>query len=147
MLTLDRFEKKIGNDLISSLKRAHAYFFRRQLVWLSDFDGTMTLSVARTITDVNGKNILIAPRFWPHSYIIILHDDGSASSIKSSATATQKPVAEITISWISAQEQERMLMYIKNFEKYSEIDARYNEIMKKSAHYSCQNLQDTTSIA
>jgi len=110
MNTNYRFSKKIGWGFFDILKKIHAFIFKEKLVWVSDHDGELALTVTTKKYDR-----LAAPRFWPNSHYVFLNDDGSVDS-------STEVDYEFVKSWIIAGEQEKIMMYIKNYEIYEKID-------------------------
>lgn len=95
----------------SCLKRIEALLFRRELVWLRDYDGRPTLSVARRYGEAteSGYQPVRAPRFWPNFRPVNLNEDGTAEGEN----------ATYVVQWIPKEEKAQLAAFIKNHEVYS----------------------------
>lgn len=99
---------------LSLFKRAEAVLFRRQLVWLRDYDGRSTLSVARPKGkhDENGFQPAMAARFWPQFRKVLLLDDG---------TVEKSDHADYVVHWIPVEEKAQLAAFIKNHDQYQQL--------------------------
>lgn len=106
--------KKPKLGIMSLLKRGEAALFRRQLVWLRDYDGRSTLSVARPKGqhDENGYQPTMAARFWPQFRKVNLLDDG---------TVEKSDHADYVVHWIPVEEKAQLAAFIKNHDQYQQL--------------------------
>lgn len=97
---------------LSLFKRAEAVLFRRRLVWLRDYDGRPTLSVARNFgkRDADGYQPVRAARFWPQFRKVSLLDDGSVEKSEH---------ADYVVQWIPVEEKAQLAAYMKNHDTYA----------------------------
>ena len=104
--------KKSTWGLLSLLKRTEALLFRRNLVWLRDYDGRPTLSVARNFgkMDEEGYQPVRAARFWPQFRKVNLLSDG---------TVEKTEHADYVVHWIPVEEKAQLAAFIKNHETYA----------------------------
>ncbi len=104
--------KKSTWGVMSLLKRTEALLFRRKLVWLRDYDGRATLSVARPFGkhDDEGYQPVRAARFWPQFRKVSLLNDG---------TVEKSEHADYVVHWIPVEEKAQLAAFIKNHDNYS----------------------------
>lgn len=100
--------------MVTLLKYAEAVVFRRDLVWLRDYDGESTLTVARPFgkPDENGYQPVKAARYWPQYRKVSLLDDG---------TIEKNEHAEYVVQWIPHEEKAQLAAFIKNHEIYQNL--------------------------
>lgn len=99
--------------LVSLLKRAEAALFRRELIWLRDYDGRVTLSVARKgKMDEDNNPTTHAARYWPNFRKVNLLEDG---------TVEKNEQTDYCVHWIPYPETRKLFMYVKNSEEYSQL--------------------------
>lgn len=99
---------------LSLLKRAEAFLFRRNLVWLRDYDGETTLSVARFTGphDEEGFRPARAARFWPQFRKVNLLNDG---------TVEKSEHADYVAQWIPVEEKAQLAAFIRNHDVYQNL--------------------------
>lgn len=99
---------------MSLLKRTEALLFGRKLVWLRDYDGRATLSVARITGphDDEGFRPARAARFWPQFRKVNLLNDG---------TVEKSDHADYVVHWIPVEEKAQLAAFIKNHDTYQQL--------------------------